>query len=130
VASSAAWADFGTPGDNAMLESFFATVQHEVLDTRWWRTRDELRSALFVYLEITYNRERRHSGLNYRTPTEFNTEARAKLTSVHCDGAIPDTLAMAGQPVAAAAIAGAGRTHYRSLQAERGGEHQRPPADS
>jgi putative transposase len=73
----------GTPGDNAMMESFFATVQHEVLDTRRWRTRDELRSALFVFLEITYNRERRHSSLGYRTPTEFNTEARAKLHNVH-----------------------------------------------
>jgi putative transposase len=73
----------GTPGDNAMMESFFATVQHEVLDTQRWSTRDELRSALFVFLEITYNRERRHSSLNYRTPTEFNTEARAKLTNVH-----------------------------------------------
>jgi len=73
----------GSPGDNAMMESFFATVQHEVLDTRRWRSRDELRSALFIYLEITYNRERRHSSLNYRTPTEFNTEARAKLTNVH-----------------------------------------------
>ena len=73
----------GTPGDNAMMESFFATVQHEVLDTRPWRTRDELRSALFVFLEITYNRERRHSSLGYRTTTEFNTEARAKLTNVH-----------------------------------------------
>ena len=41
------------------------------------------RAALFIYLEITYNRQRRHSSLNYRTPTEFNTEARAKLTSVH-----------------------------------------------
>jgi putative transposase len=73
----------GSPGDNAMMESFFSTVQHEVLDTQRWRTRDELRAALFIYLEITYNRERRHSSLGYRTPTEFNTEARAKLTNVH-----------------------------------------------
>jgi putative transposase len=73
----------GTPGDNAMMESFVATVQHEVLDTRRWRSRDELRRALFVFLEITYNRERRHSSLGYRAPTEFNTEARAKLTNVH-----------------------------------------------
>jgi putative transposase len=73
----------GTPGDNAMMESFFATVQHEVLDTRRWRTRDELRSALFVFLEITYNHERRQSSPGYRTPTAFNTEAHAKRTSVH-----------------------------------------------
>ena len=73
----------GSPGDNAMMESFFATLQHEVLDTRRWRERDELRAALFIFLEITYNRERRHSSLNDRTPNEFNTEARAKLTTVH-----------------------------------------------
>lgn len=73
----------GSPGDNAMMESFFATVQHEVLDRQQWRSRDELRTALFIFLEITYNRERRHSSLNYRTPTEFNTEARANLTNVH-----------------------------------------------
>jgi putative transposase len=73
----------GTPGDNAMMESFFSTVQHEILDTRSWKTRDELRAALFIYLEITYNRERRHSSLGYRTPTEFNAEARAKLADVH-----------------------------------------------
>ena len=73
----------GSPGENAMMESFLSTVQHEVLDTRHWKTRDELRSALFIYLEITHNRERRHSSLNYRTPTESNTEACAKLTNVH-----------------------------------------------
>jgi transposase InsO family protein len=70
----------GRPGDNALMESFFATVQHEVLDTRRWRTRDELRSALFIFLEITYNRERRHSSLGYLTPTEFNQQARASIT--------------------------------------------------
>lgn len=69
----------GSPGDNALMESFFATVQHEVLDTRRWRSRDELRSALFIFLEITYNRERRHSSLGYLTPTEFNQQARASI---------------------------------------------------
>ena len=58
-------------------------LQHEVLDTRRWQERDELRAALFIFLEITYNRERRHSSLDDRTPNEFNTEARAKLTTVH-----------------------------------------------
>ncbi len=47
----------GTPGDNAMMQRFFSSFQSDVLDTRTWRVRDELRSALFVYLEITYNRE-------------------------------------------------------------------------
>lgn len=46
-----------TPGGNAMMQSFFSSFQSDVLSTRTWRVRDELRSALFVYLEITYNRE-------------------------------------------------------------------------
>jgi len=69
----------GSPGDNALMESSFATVQHEVLDTRRWRSPDELRSALFTFLEITYNRERRHSGLGYLTPNELKQQARASI---------------------------------------------------
>jgi putative transposase len=73
----------GSPADDAMMETFLATVQHELLDTKRWRDRDELLSALFVHLEITHNRTRRRSGLNHLTPSEFNTEARAKLANVH-----------------------------------------------
>ena len=55
------------PVHSAMMEAFFATLQEKVLDARRWQTRHELLSALFTYLEITCNRERRHSSLNYRT---------------------------------------------------------------
>jgi putative transposase len=76
----------GSPGDNALMESFFATVQVELLDLKTWRTRDELRSALFEYLEITYNRQRRHSSLGYLTPKTFEDQARAKLPPVQGAG--------------------------------------------
>ena len=76
----------GTPGDNAMMESFFSSLQSDVLDTRTWRMRDELRSAHFVYLEITYNRKRRHSSLNYLTPEAFEAQARATMPTVHKNG--------------------------------------------
>jgi transposase InsO family protein len=50
--------------DNAMTESFWARVQVELLNRRRWRTRLELSTALFEYLEIFHNRQRRHSELN------------------------------------------------------------------
>ena len=67
----------GTVGDaldNAAAESFYATLQTELLDRNSWPTRSLLRSAIFEYIEAFYNRKRRHSTLNYLTPVEF--EAR------------------------------------------------------
>ena len=64
----------GTVGDaldNAVAESFFATLQTELLDRRSWSTRLELRSAIFEYIEAFYNRQRRHSTLGYLNPTEY-----------------------------------------------------------
>jgi hypothetical protein len=58
---------------DAMMESFFSSLQSDVLDIRTRRARDELRSGLFDYLEITYNRERRHSSLTYLTPERSRT---------------------------------------------------------
>lgn len=57
--------------DNAVIESFWARVQVELLNRRRWRTRVELATALFEYLEIFYNRRRRHSAIEMRTPTEY-----------------------------------------------------------
>lgn len=54
--------------DNAMAESFFATLKAELVDTRSWATRATARSAIFAWLEIWYNRQRRHSALAYRAP--------------------------------------------------------------
>jgi transposase InsO family protein len=59
--------------DNAVIESFWARVQVELLNRRRWRTRLELATALFEYLEIFHNRRRRHSALGMRTPIEYET---------------------------------------------------------
>ncbi len=64
----------GTVGDcfdNAMMESFWARMQVELLDRRRWRTRIELANAIFEYLEIFHNRRRRHTALGMRTPIEY-----------------------------------------------------------
>ena len=60
--------------DNAMIESFWSRMQVELLDQKRWRPRVELASAIFEYLEISHNRQRRHSSLGRLTPVEF--EAR------------------------------------------------------
>ena len=65
---------FGTIGDgldNAMMESFWSSMQIELLDRQKWKTRLELANAIFDYLEIFHNRQRRHSALGYRTPIEY-----------------------------------------------------------
>lgn len=61
----------GDAYDNAAAESFFATLQVELLDRRSWITRRELRTAIFEYIEAFYNRRRRHSSLNYLCPHEY-----------------------------------------------------------
>ena len=64
----------GTVGDaydNALIESFWARLQTELLNRKKWKTRIELSTALFDYLEIFHNRNRRHSALGMLTPIEF-----------------------------------------------------------
>jgi transposase InsO family protein len=60
----------GSAYDNAMMESFFSTLQRELLDTRPWTTRKELASAIFEWIEAWYNPRRRHSRLGYHSPVE------------------------------------------------------------
>jgi putative transposase len=57
--------------DNAVAESFFATLKKELVRRRSWPHRRELQSAVFDYIETFYNRERRHSTLGYLSPREF-----------------------------------------------------------
>ena len=57
--------------DNAVAESFFATLKKELVHRRSWPTKDELRSEVFDYIEVFYNRERRHSTLAQRSPAEY-----------------------------------------------------------
>jgi transposase InsO family protein len=56
----------GDAYDNAVIESFWARMQTELLDRRRWTTRAELANAIFEYLEIFHNRQRRHSALGWR----------------------------------------------------------------
>jgi putative transposase len=57
--------------DNAVIESFWGRMQTELLNRKRWKTRIELANAIFDYLEIFHNRQRRHSALGMRTPIEF-----------------------------------------------------------
>jgi putative transposase len=59
--------------DNAMAESFFGTLQLELLDRRHWETRAQLASAIFEYIEAFYNPRRRHSSIGNLSPVEFET---------------------------------------------------------
>ena len=57
--------------DNAVAESFFATLKKELIHGRSWPTKAELRTEVFEYIEIFYNRHRRHSTLGMLSPGEF-----------------------------------------------------------
>jgi putative transposase len=67
----------GTVGDaldNAVAESFFATLECELLDRHPWPTRAKLRTAVFDFIEVFYNRQRRHSTLEYHSPATYEQQ--------------------------------------------------------
>lgn len=67
--------------DNAVAESFFATLKGELIDIRPWPTRAGLRVAVFDFIEGWYNTRRLHSTLGYRSPAEYEaTIHQAALT--------------------------------------------------
>lgn len=57
--------------DNAVAESFFATLKRELADDADWATREDARTAVFEYIEVWYNRQRRHSSLGYVSPVAY-----------------------------------------------------------
>jgi len=57
--------------DNAFMESFFGTLKREWVHERRYRTRQEARLSIFEYVEVFYNRIRRHSALGYRSPEQY-----------------------------------------------------------
>jgi putative transposase len=61
----------GDAYDNAVAESFFATLKKELVHRRSWQTKRELGSAVFEYIEAFYNRERRHSTLGMLSPAQY-----------------------------------------------------------
>jgi transposase InsO family protein len=61
----------GSAYDNAMMESFFSTLQRELLDRRSWTTRKELASAIFEWIEAWYNPRRRHTSIADLSPVDY-----------------------------------------------------------
>lgn len=57
--------------DNAVIESFWGRMQTELLNRKRWNTRVELASAMFEYVEVFHNRQRRHSSIGMLTPIEY-----------------------------------------------------------
>jgi putative transposase len=70
----------GDAYDNAMCESFFATLECELLQRRTSRTKAQARMAIFIFIEGWYNPSRRHSALGYLSPTDYERTAPDRLT--------------------------------------------------
>ena len=88
----------GTVGDaydNAMAESFFATLECELIDRRSWQTKTEARLALFTYIKGWYNPRRRHSALGQTSPANFEKNHTERPRGQH------------GLPTVGARVAGA-----------------------
>lgn len=74
----------GTVGDaydNAMAESFFATLECDLIARRVWRTKAEARSDVFTWIESWYNPRRRHSGVGHKSPNCFEKEYVQKINN-------------------------------------------------
>ena len=61
----------GNCHDNAVAESFFGSLKNELVYHEDYKTRAEARQSIFEYIEVFYNRRRRHAFLNYMTPVEY-----------------------------------------------------------
>jgi putative transposase len=64
----------GNCWDNAPVESFFATLKKELVHRENYRTMEEAKASLFHYIEVFYNRQRRHSALGYLSPHEYERQ--------------------------------------------------------
>jgi len=71
----------GTAYDNAAAESFFSTIKRELVHRRRFTTRAEAKSAIFEWIEVFYNRRRRHSTIGNVSPAEFERSHLHALTS-------------------------------------------------
>jgi putative transposase len=71
----------GDAYDNAVAETFFATIKKQLVNRRSWPSRLELQSAVFEYIEAFYNRRRRHSTLGMLSPTDYEQLRLSTLSS-------------------------------------------------
>ena len=67
----------GNCWDNAPMESFFHSLKTELVMHCDYKTRDQARASLFDYMEVFYNRQRRHSTINYVAPLAFEVSTSA-----------------------------------------------------
>ncbi len=78
----------GNCWDNAVAESFFATLKLELAYQSRWRTRSQARSEVFEYIELFYNRQRRHSALGYLSPGEFELRYQRQPAPNSCSNEV------------------------------------------
>ena len=71
----------GNCWDNAVAESFWATLKRELTDGQNYKCKDDLGVAVFEYIEVYYNRQRLHSSLDYATPEEYHNAYAERLTA-------------------------------------------------
>jgi len=64
--------------DNAMAESFNATIKQELVARTHWSTRRETRVAVFAWITVFYNRQRRHASIGYQPPLDFERSTEAQ----------------------------------------------------
>jgi putative transposase len=64
--------------DNAVAESFFATLKKELINRSSWPTRNDAQTAVVDYIDLWYNNQRMHSTLGHRSPSEYQSITRAK----------------------------------------------------
>lgn len=67
--------------DNAPMESFFASLKKELVHRQRFRTRAQAKAAIFEYIEVFYNRQRRHSGIGYQTPQQAFEDMTWKMAA-------------------------------------------------
>ena len=65
--------------DNAILESFWATLKEECCGQTIFSTRVEAKAAIFEYIEVYYNRRRRHSSLGYVSPVDYEKQGTLRI---------------------------------------------------
>ena len=73
--------------DNSMIESFWSTMQRELLDTRTWHSPEQLGSAIFEWIEAWYNPRRRHTSLGMLSPVDYEHHWRSERLHTAATGA-------------------------------------------
>jgi putative transposase len=84
----------GNPYDNAKAESFMKTLKHEEVDGRNYRDLNQARAAIGAFIEDVYNRQRLHSALAYRPPTEFEANLQQLAAAAQRPQAVADATSL------------------------------------